>query len=153
MNGCVTDMMTEALGKAYKAIKKMGARPGDCGEEAGFTLASHVEQSLTPQLSVELMADYFSSISQQYEPLSVQNLPESVRFVMETPVNSCDIPHIVEWEVWKGMKTGKNIKSSVPGEHPARLRHEFGPELAGPASIIFNKIASTGQWLDHWKEG
>ena len=51
------------------------------------------------------------------------------------------------------MKTGKNIKSSVPGEHPARLRHEFGPELAGPASIIFNKIASTGQWLDHWKEG
>ena len=113
-----------------------------------FTLASHVEQSLTPQQS-----DYFSSISQQYEPLSVQNLPESVRFVMETPVNSCDIPHIVEWEVWKGMKTGKNIKSSVPGEHPARLRHEFGPELAGPASIIFNKIASTGQWLDHWKEG
>ena len=34
LNGCVT----EAPGKAYRAIKKMGARPGDCGEEAGFTL-------------------------------------------------------------------------------------------------------------------
>ena len=39
------------------------------------------------------------------------------------------------------------------GQAPARLRHKFGPELAGPASIIFNKIASSGQWPDHWKEG
>ena len=44
-------------------------------------------------------------------------------------------------------------KSSVPGELPARLRHEFGPELAEPAAIIFKQIASTGQWVQHWKEG
>ena len=153
LNGCVTDMMNEAPGKAYRAIKKLGARPGDCGEEAGFTLASHVEQNLSPQQSVERMADYFSSISQQYEPLSVQNLPESVRAVMERPVNTCDIPQIEEWQVWDVMKSGKKTKSAVPGELPAKLRHEFGPELAGPATIIFNKIASSGQWPDHWKEG
>ena len=38
LNGCVSEMTEEAPGKAYRAIKKMGARPGDCGEEAGFTL-------------------------------------------------------------------------------------------------------------------
>ena len=51
------------------------------------------------------------------------------------------------------MKSVKKTKSSVLGKLPARLRHKFEPELASPASIIFNKIASSGQWLDHWKEG
>ena len=137
--------MLEAPGKAYRAIKKLGVRPGDCGEEAGFTLASHVEQNLSPQQSVERMADYFSAISQQYLPLSVQNLPASVRTVLEAPINTCNIPIIEAWEVWEIMKRGKKTKSCVPGELPARLRHEFGPELADPASVIFNKIASTGQ--------
>ena len=36
---------------------------------------------------------------------------------------------------------------------PARLRYEFGPELAEPAAIIFKQIASTGQWVQHWKQG
>ena len=153
LNGCVEDMMVEAPGKAYRALKKLGARPGDCGEEAGFTLTSHVEQNLTPQQSVESMADYFSAISQQYAPLNLQNLPESVKTVIEAPINTCDIPIIEAWEVWETMKKGKKTKSSVPGELPARLRHEFGPELAGPASIIFNKIASSGEWPEQWKEG
>ena len=51
------------------------------------------------------------------------------------------------------MRKGKKTKSSVPGELPARLRHEFGPELAEPAAIIFNQIVITGQWPDHWKLG
>ena len=97
------------------------------------------------------MADYFSAISHQ--PLSVQNLPESVRTVMQAPVNTCNIPHVEEWEVWDNMKKGKKTKSTVPGKLPARLRHEFGLELAVPATIIFNKIATSGQWPDHWKEG
>ena len=51
------------------------------------------------------------------------------------------------------MKQGRKTKSSVPDELPARLRHEFGPELAEPAAIIFNQIATTGTWVHHWKEG
>ena len=51
------------------------------------------------------------------------------------------------------MKKGRKTKSTVPGELPAKLRHEFGPELAEPAAIIFNQIATTGEWPQHWKEG
>ena len=146
-------MMDEAPGKAYRAIKKLGARRGDCDTETGFTLTSHVEQNLSPKQSVERLAEYFSAISQEYSPLNIQRLPECVRTALEAPVNTCDIPRIEAYEVWEMMKTGRKTKSSVPGELPARLRHEFGPELAGPASIIFNQIATSGQWPEHWKEG
>ena len=153
INGVVEDMMQEAPGKAYRAMKKLGARPGDCDQEAGFTLTSHVDDNLTPKQSVERMADYFSAISQQYSPLDVDLLPERVRAKLEAPINSMDIPKIEAFQVWEIMKAGKKTKSSVPGELPARLRHEFGAELAGPAAIIFNNIASSGFWVEHWKQG
>ena len=46
LNGVVKDMMTEAPGKAYRALKKLGARPGDCDDDTGFVITSHVDQSL-----------------------------------------------------------------------------------------------------------
>ena len=153
LDGCIEDMMEEAPGKAYRALKKLGARPGDCGEETGFTITSHVEQNLSPQQSVEQIADYFSSISQQYAPLNLQELPERLRAEIEAPSGTYNIPKIEAWEVWETMKMGRKTKSSVPGELPAKLRHEFGPEIAEPASIIFNKIATSGEWPEHWKEG
>ena len=53
LNGCVADMMQEAPGKAYRAMKKLGARPGDMDEEAGFSLTEHVDRGLTAQQSAE----------------------------------------------------------------------------------------------------
>ena len=147
------EMMTEAPGKAYRAMKKLGARPGDCDMEAGFSLTTHVEENLSPKESVERFADYFSKISQEYLPLDINRLSESVRNKLQAPVNIREIPKIEAYQVWETMKKRRKTKSSVPGELPARLRHEFGPELAEPAAIIFNQIASTGIWPDHWKEG
>ena len=153
LSGCVEDMMQEAPGKAYRAMRKLGARPGDCDQEAGFTLTTHIEENLTAKQSVERMADYFSEISQQYQPLKIELLPQRVKSKLKAPINSCDIPVIEEFRVWEMMQSGKKTMSSVPGELPARLRHEFGPELAKPAAIIFNNIAQNGQWVDHWKHG
>ena len=69
----VRDMMELDPGRAYKALKKMGARPGDCGEEGSFTLTQHIDENLTPQQSAERFADYFSAISQEYLPLNIQS--------------------------------------------------------------------------------
>ena len=98
-----------------------------------------------------LMAEYFSAISQEYEPIAMNLLPERVQTKMREVVNLTDIPHIEAWQVWENMKKSKKTKSVVPGELPARLRHEFGPELAGPAATIFNNIAQSGEWVTHWK--
>ena len=75
----MADVLEEAPGKAYRAMKKLGARPGDVDEEAGFTLTEHVDKGFTAQQSAESFADYFSAISQQYTPLNVNSLEERVK--------------------------------------------------------------------------
>ena len=97
------------------------------------------------------MVEYFSAISQEYEPIAIDRLPDRVQVKLKEAVNPHEIPHIEAWHVWENMKRSKKTKSAVPGELPARLRHEFGPELAGPAAIIFNNIAKSGEWPTHWK--
>ena len=49
------------------------------------------------------------------------------------------------------MKKCKKTKSAVPGEIPARLRQQYNAELAEPATIIFNNIATSGVWPISWK--
>ena len=44
-----------------------------------------------------------------------------------------------------------NTKGGVPGDLPVKLAKEFGPELAVPATKIFNNIVQTGKWPVRWK--
>ena len=59
----VTDIMEEAPGKAYRALRKMGARPGNCNDSGTFTLTNHQDSNLTSKQSVDKMAEYFAAIS------------------------------------------------------------------------------------------
>jgi hypothetical protein len=97
----VTDMMGEAPGKAYRALRKMGARPGDCEGSGSFTLTNHQDDNLTPKQSVDKMAEYFSAISQEYEPIAMHLLPERVQIQLKETINKRHIPHIEAWQVWK----------------------------------------------------
>ena len=122
LRGCVSEMMSEAPGKAYRAMKKLGARPGHCDLETGFSLTSHRDQNLSAKESVERLADYFSAISQEYLPLDIDSLTEDVRKKIQAPVNYSDIPKIEAYQVWEIIKRGRKTKSSVSGELPAKLR-------------------------------
>jgi hypothetical protein len=62
---------------AYSALRKLGVGVNDCGDN-GFTLPSHAENNLSPQQSADLFADYFSSISQEFEPINIQNFPTNI---------------------------------------------------------------------------
>ena len=53
----------------------------------------------------------------------------------------------VESKISKAKKT----KGGVPGDIPAKLVKEFGPELAPPLSQLFRKIATTGKWPKRWR--
>ena len=50
------------------------------------------------------------------------------------------------------IQKAKNTKGGVEGDLPVKLAKEFGPEIAIPASQIFNRIVQTGQWPSRWKE-
>ena len=93
----VTDMMGEAPCMAYRALRKMGARPGDCKDSGSFTLTNHQDDNLTPKQSVDKMAEYFSAISQEYEPILMHLLPERVQIQLKETINKTDIPHIEAW--------------------------------------------------------
>ena len=144
-------MMEEHPGKAYRAMKKMGARPGDCENAGEFTIASHQNENLDIEQSSLRILKYFSQISQEYEPLIVENLPNEVQTKLKEEVNSCNLPYIQPYQIYEKMKGCKKTKSVVPGELPARIRQAFDVELAEPASIIFNNILRTGCWPQTWK--
>ena len=151
LNKLVEDMMEEQPGKAYSAMKKMGARPGDCENRGDFTIASHQNENLDIKESTNRILKYFSSISQKFGPLNIEKLPLDVQRKLNEEVNSCDIPAIQPYQIYEKMKGCKKTKSAVPGELPARLRQVFDVELSEPAAILFNNIAQSGCWPQSWK--
>ena len=75
----VRSLKEDDPGKAYRSLKKMAARPGDCSDEGSFTLQSHLEDNLTDEESMEQIANHFSQISQEFPPLDYNLLPDQVK--------------------------------------------------------------------------
>ena len=146
----VSDLMEAAPGRAWAVLKKMGAEPGQFGEEAAFSMTKHVEMNLTVDESLERIVTYFSQLSCQHPPLNTDILPDRVKQKLLIPTATADIPVISAYDVWQ-IQQGKNkTQSCVPGDLPARLRYEFQVELSEPAAAIFNNISQTGQWCKDW---
>ena len=66
-------------GQAFSVLKRLGAQPGDCLDGSSFTLPDHESLCLTEQQSAERIADHFSSISKEFPPLTINNLPSRVQ--------------------------------------------------------------------------
>ena len=62
-------------GSSYPILKRLAARPH--ANNTKFHLPSHAD--FTAVQSAEVLADHFSSISQEYEPLSMMSLPPNIR--------------------------------------------------------------------------
>ena len=63
-------------GSIYPILKKLSLRPGE-SPNCGFELPEHA--GLSQAQAAEIIATHFSSISQEYSPLDVANLPPNVR--------------------------------------------------------------------------
>ena len=72
----------------------MGAQPGDCTDSNSFTLQQHESESLSSEESAERIASYFSHISQEFPPLSVQSLPPRV----QSKLQGVSQPPTIEYE-------------------------------------------------------
>ena len=70
----IGEVRTGTRTSGYKALRRLGVRNGDTKDDL-FSLPNHTELNLSEEESVERIADYFSSISQEFEPLVVNNLP------------------------------------------------------------------------------
>ena len=105
--------------------------------KSSFLITSHVEQNLDANEAAEKIAEHFSAISKEYSPLDTQKLPARVKEKIFHPDVVSNCPKLEEYQVHEQFKKRGFKSSSVPGDIPARLKKEFAPELAGPASSIF----------------
>ena len=53
-------------------------------------------------------------------------------------------PVLEEWQVHRKLLSSKKPNSLVPGDLPVKLVKDFTPELAEPATLIYNTITQTG---------
>ena len=148
INNKVTALKETEPGKAYKILKTMGAKPGDCTDDGYFTLPSHQKDGLNNEQSAERMADYFAKISKEYQALDIELLPDRVKDKLKRPSSP---PIISEAECHRKIIATKKPKSGVPGELPSSFLKEFSIELTKPLTSLLNKITQTAIWPEQWK--
>ena len=118
--------------------------------DAGFTLPNHVEQNFSPFESAEKLADYFSHISQIFEPISIERFSPSIQEKLKFGLTDSAKPVLQPWQVYRKIRSSKKPNSLVPGDLPVKLVNEFDVELAEPVCKIFNKITNTAQYPRQW---
>ena len=137
------------IGQFFKKVKLIGARIGEKPYQS-FTLPSHATLNLSAQQSAEKIAQHFSAISQQYQPIEPNRLPERVRNKIFHPNVESEAPILEEYQIYEILKKRKLKNSKVPGDIPTKLKKEFLPELCGPVATIFNLISQTGLYPRQW---
>ena len=136
-------------GSFYPALKRLGLRPGDTAQ-TGFQLPGHAERNLTSAQSAEIIAEHFSAISQEYDPLEIDALPRNVQLFLEKNDNFL-APKLSPEDVQSRITKAKKPNGLVPGDLPKKLVKQCAHILANPVSIIFNKITVQAEYPKQWK--
>ena len=135
--------------KSYTALRKLESvyNSNKCST---FSLPSHVEDNLTPDQSAERLAEYFSKISQEFEPICVENFPPWIKQKLCNGKTDLTKPVLEDWEVYEKLVRSKKPNSLIPGDLPVRLIKEFTPELSLPVAKIYNRITHTAEYPRQW---
>ena len=129
----------------YNTIKTLGATSGE-NMSAKFDILEHNDK---PDNQIcEEIADYFSSISQEYPPLDRELLPSHLNHI-NYPTNA---PIIEEFQVYEMIKKSKSTKGLVPGDIPQKILKEFAVELSVPIANIFNSAIQQGIYPSSYKK-
>ena len=78
-----TEVSEGKRGSSYKAIRKLGKRPGESWDRPELTLPAYVEAGLSPLQSAERLADFFSAVSQTVDPLDEGQFSPALRAAIE----------------------------------------------------------------------
>ena len=99
---------------------------------------------LSDEKQAEKIADFFSSIPNEYEALKDQDIdiPE---------FKKDEIPQFQPNQVWLLLTKVRTNKATVPGDLPARLIKEFAAYLAEPLTDIINTSLIRGEYPSIYK--
>ena len=136
-------------GSVYAGLRKLGSMPGE-SSQTGFQLPNFSEQNISNLEGAEIIANYFSSVSQEYPALNIQNLPQNIQQYLGNPdLNRA--PELTHHDVYSKLVKSKKTNSVVPGDLPRKLAQRFPCELTIPVTTIFNKVSQSTVYPVQWK--
>ena len=97
MNKIREEVSCGKRGSSYSAIRKLGNREFEQpkGSET-FDVPEFVEENLDIQQSAEALAEYFSSISREFQPLNIDELSPAIKDELKRGINEVKIPILEE---------------------------------------------------------
>ena len=99
---------------------------------------------LSDQVQAELIADSFSKISNQYNPINTAE-------ICLQPENKKPAPVIEAHEIYEYLKRIKTNTATVKDDIPAKFIKEFAPELSAPMEDIISCMVRRGEFPNIWK--
>ena len=125
--------MTAKSGQWYSKLRRIT----NFDQEKGEVLQVDEINHLNDQDQAEAIADSFSSISNEYDPVSREKIT-----IPQFPKSPQFKPHTIR----KYLQNIKTNKSTAPGDIPARIIKEFEEYLC----ILAADIAGSGLRVGHW---
>ena len=101
---------------AYKALRNI-----NCAERPSEWQINDLFPSEATESIVEKLADFFSAISQEFQPLQPEDIPETY---------DREIVPLTEHAVTERLRAMKKPPSMVPGDIPPDTVNELAPVLA-----------------------
>ena len=131
----VADLKLSKPGQWYSCLKRITSHDQQKSETLNVDEISH----LSDQDQAEQIAEKFSSIQNEYEPLQTEDIT--------TPsFEEREIPQFHPSQVWFVLSRLNTNKATVPGDFPCRLIKQFAAYLAEPLTDIFNASMKRGEY-------
>ena len=131
----VADLKLSKPGQWYSCLKRITSHDQQKSEQLNVDEISH----LSDQDQAEQIAEKFSSIQNEYEPLQTEDIT--------TPsYEESEIPQFHPSQVWFVLSRLNTNKAIVPGDFPCRLIKQFAAYLAEPLTDIFNASMKRGEY-------
>ena len=136
----VANLKLAKPGKWFDCLKKITSHDQQKSEMPNVGNISH----LSSQEQAELIAEHFSSIQNEYEQISKDDI-----FVPD--FKESEILQFHPAQVWLALSRIATNRSTVPGDFPAGLIKQFAAYLAEPLTHIFNASIKRGEYPNIYK--
>ena len=135
----VSDLKIVNPGKWYQMAKRIGA----VNKMSGGDISVESLSGLDNAQSAQKIAEHFSFISNEYNPIDNHQLP--------CYLPSLPPPQVQEHEVYERLCKIKKTRSTLPIDIPDKLRKECALFLAAPLMNIYNDCLNQSVYPEMWK--
>ena len=136
----IDDVLAAGSGQWYSKLQRITNFNQEKAQKVQVDEISH----LPDQAQAEAIADSFSAISNEYQPVQKDN-------ICIPPFTKASIPQFKPHQIRKYLDRIKTNKSTAPGDIPARIIKDFSLFLCVPMADIINCGLRVGHWPKSYK--